>query len=703
MTVKIPWDKYEIALLIESYFWVDNGEIDRAVAVEVISEELRLKAQNVGHKIDDIYRNKNGIRMQMYGIQYIVTNGNTGLKNSNKLFKNMVNLYLNKPENFNEIVQEAKSMINENSLQQKDFIDWLSKRLPVEQVSQLKNILRIFNVLGRKQRLFKESLFRIESTEELSVVRSEVIDNNALKVQKKKLYDFYSIFCLYDEYLNDKSCQDNKELNCTPSQQRISGRRITFNDKANEFYFWMVNNQGLAERSGRNYASAINGVSQFAQKYCDLEKPIYEINDSERVEEIMSILYMNQSFIKLNKQGHNRFSGALAKYLLFLKNEDNFLMDTSTPVENYDNEMVLNIEKEIKLANLDGISAKSIADNVRKSVSKVKCLLKTREYAVEMPGDLYVHVENIIDIEENAEKILKILQSQFKKFAGYTNDVVLYSTASISLNMFLNDNCLNTPEKLYRVAKFLFEKIKFDGYEFVFGADKHIWEKRPEFTLTNSGVLINYITYSGGIISKEECVDFLSKVKLPAGNINGLLEIGTNQQVLLCDSNKYVLARNIIENDLWLVEVKNNISKLFKQASYIIPREIAPHWFDTLPVLPNGWNWSLLLLQELIKKYISEYRLISANENQGLETLRPGIVPMDSYIENFADLVYVRIMEDNLIQLPMRIRTEEFRQKLIGYGMIQGSELLYTMEKSLDDARYAWASDGSSVLILKKY
>lgn len=98
---------------------------------------------------------------------------------------------------------------------------------------------------------------------------------------------------------------------------------------------------------------------------------------------------------------------------------------------------------------------------------------------------------------------------------------------------------------------------------------------------------------------------------------------------------------------------------------------------------------------------MSEYRLITANENQGLETIRAGIVPEDSVIGNFADLVYARLIEDSALNMPVRLEKENLRQKLIEYKMIQGNELIYTLPKALDGAKYAWTDDGESVLILQ--
>ena len=211
---------------------------------------------------------------------------------------------------------------------------------------------------------------------------------------------------------------------------------------------------------------------------------------------------------------------------------------------------------------------------------------------------------------------------------------------------------------------------------------------------------MSYIDKNGGKASRTQCGDYLQRVKLSSGNINGILSVANGKDVLLSEHEEYVLSEYIIENDDWLNRVKEAIEKLFKNESYVIPREINDSWFELLPNLYGGLSWNLLLFQEIIKKFLPEYRLITANENQGLETIRAGIVREDSVIGDFADLVHARLLEESDIKLPVRMNKEDLRQLLIEYKMIQGNELIYTMPKALESSKFAWSSDEESVLIL---
>lgn len=65
MAERILWDEYEAAILLDALIQVLNGTISRSDAVSAVSAELRRRARRKGLKIDDVFRNENGISWQM--------------------------------------------------------------------------------------------------------------------------------------------------------------------------------------------------------------------------------------------------------------------------------------------------------------------------------------------------------------------------------------------------------------------------------------------------------------------------------------------------------------------------------------------------------------------------------------------------------------------------------------------------------------
>lgn len=61
MSIRIPWDKYEAAILLDGWLRIKDG-IPRNEVVNLVSYQLRKKAVNQGINIDSVFRNTNGIR-----------------------------------------------------------------------------------------------------------------------------------------------------------------------------------------------------------------------------------------------------------------------------------------------------------------------------------------------------------------------------------------------------------------------------------------------------------------------------------------------------------------------------------------------------------------------------------------------------------------------------------------------------------------
>ena len=684
MAVRIPWKQSEAVLLVDAYFMIQNGTIGRKLAVQLISEELRKKAILSKMEIDAVFRNTNGINMRFYEIQYIASNGKTGMKNTSKLLIETFRQRSDDIENFQSEYQEALAEIYGNNFSA--FKQWLEHGRYVEKAKTIEYSLRILDTLGNKDGLMKGSLCDIADLTVIENLGRTICNNTAIKKYKSQGYDHEKLFTSYKDFSNERQNEKGSEF--------VAGTVTDKGTKAKNFSKWLIDVMGLSTATARGYSSAINTATPYAQDFCGLMGSIYDIDDIEILESLLNRMMADDRFIEINYQSHNRFRGAFDKYLQYSKSQDpNHVLD-SYKIKDTDGSFD-QIEEFVKEADVDGITASNLSDKTGKSIWFVNKYLRVQPYAIKIPGNVYVHTDNVIDLFENKAKIQKIIENQFNKFCGYTNDEVLMDAAVISLGMFLNDNCIDTSAKFYGIVRFLFEK------DYYFSGDKHIWKSEPKYSVTNSGVLMGFILNNGGKASKTQCSEYLQKVKLASRNINGLLSMATNKKVLFYGNEEYVLAESIIENENWISLVKRQVDRLFKHSLYVIPREINDNWFELLPPLYGGLNWNLALLQDLIKKYMPEYRLITANENQGLETIRAGIVPEDSVIGNFADLVYVRLIEDSTLTMPVRLQKENLRQMLIEYKMIQGNELIYTLSKVLDGAKYAWNDDGESVLILQ--
>lgn len=131
MAVRIGWDKYEVALLIDACNKIRDKKIDKAECVHKLSKLLRQRAKANGIKIDEVFRNENGITLQMTKMEYLLTDGEKGLPGASKLYIEMAKMSKLNSDEFEKILTLAKEQIeNKESMNNMNakgkFIQWLS-------------------------------------------------------------------------------------------------------------------------------------------------------------------------------------------------------------------------------------------------------------------------------------------------------------------------------------------------------------------------------------------------------------------------------------------------------------------------------------------------------------------------------------------------------------------------------------------------
>lgn len=132
MALRIPWDKYETALLIEACVSAMNHEVSWKGAIKSISNTLRQRAVDSGAQFDEIYRNENGISFQLGIIKSLMEGEAPEKYHTSKVFCDMVKTYYSDRELFEAILKEAKldsskvkSDNKKKSSNKERFIQWL--------------------------------------------------------------------------------------------------------------------------------------------------------------------------------------------------------------------------------------------------------------------------------------------------------------------------------------------------------------------------------------------------------------------------------------------------------------------------------------------------------------------------------------------------------------------------------------------------
>lgn len=104
------WNKFEAALLLEALINVKVGRCSRKDVVSDISNRFRRKAIHDKMPVSETYRNVNGINLQLGAMDYAYTSGAQGIKHVSKLFYEIVEIYRTHPQEFKDILQNAKIM-----------------------------------------------------------------------------------------------------------------------------------------------------------------------------------------------------------------------------------------------------------------------------------------------------------------------------------------------------------------------------------------------------------------------------------------------------------------------------------------------------------------------------------------------------------------------------------------------------------------
>ena len=356
-------------------------------------------------------------------------------------------------------------------------------------------------------------------------------------------------------------------------------------------------------------------------------------------------------------------------------------------------------ETFLKTVGLNGVTIQELIDQVQPgaAVSSTRTALEASRSVISMPNGRYVHVDAFVDLDEAEEDMLKILQTHFMQFGGYSNNKLLFGAASHDMSLFLNDNDCEDVDSVYSLAQYFFGKNTDQQFTFSY---PHIFEEKPDFPLTLKGLMINFARKNGGLLNSENAKEYLQKTMLSYGSLGQLLQISSTDTFLYYDENNFLLTEAIGINKEWEQNVHDKLDNLFRQAdvAYVIPRDITITWLNTLPLLPHGLPWTHLFLQEVLRNFPDiGFRPITSELGQANTTIAAAIVPTNSPLQSFPDVVTL-YMQDKYV-LPKRMACEELRQVLREAGMLEERELIYALPKALNDYRFSWTDENKVVLV----
>lgn len=261
MAGRILWSLEEAVIMLDFLLKNLNGELERKDAISAASKELRERAVKHGIEIDDVFRNINGITLQMSSMEYIYTDGKHGLEKPVKVFSKAVELYKeNKPE-YLRLLKEARGVPEQKSVQDGFMIAETSTH--------------------------KEKIEDCSPREASSSISNKI---QGIIVETKA----------------EEKHESGPEAVRTVLNQKIE--RENFN-------VWMQES-GLSNATAKCYVSALNSLSVYLSNKAGKRISVYE-EDNDRLRDLRDLISNDLEMKKLNDQSHKQISAAINKLLMY--------------------------------------------------------------------------------------------------------------------------------------------------------------------------------------------------------------------------------------------------------------------------------------------------------------------------------------------------------------------------------------------------
>ena len=182
MAIRVEWDEFEAALLIEACEEVLYKGKPKSEVVKTVSSNLRKRAISKNIAIDAVFRNENGIALQMQKMTYLLTHGEKGMPGASKLYAEVAELREENPKKFEEILKRAKEEIEMTNLSRQNidkkplFAQWLSEH-PIKKYtpSAIIDALDVASHYCVSKKVCKDDFWSMQNKAEFNAATSKLL------------------------------------------------------------------------------------------------------------------------------------------------------------------------------------------------------------------------------------------------------------------------------------------------------------------------------------------------------------------------------------------------------------------------------------------------------------------------------------------------------------------------------------------------
>ena len=207
MAIRIPWDQYEAAYLLLVCIDVIENHTDRATAIKKVSEALRKRALHNGIEIDSMYRNENGISMQMTIMTSLYLHKKSGLHGASKLFVDTVELYKKNPKAIKDRIEnfvEGGEKLNMSNKEK--FYKWLIASVRPGDVSNVRRRCDLVDVYIKNHKKFNTSIYELNNPQDVQRIKTFIEKDVFFKAKNsRQIYHILKSMEIFYDFVTDYS------------------------------------------------------------------------------------------------------------------------------------------------------------------------------------------------------------------------------------------------------------------------------------------------------------------------------------------------------------------------------------------------------------------------------------------------------------------------------------------------------------------
>lgn len=495
------WNEYETAILLEAYLKYINGKCSRKDTIKNVSMYLRKMAQNQNIEIDDIYRNENGITFQLYSMETAYL-GYTFIKPAPKIFRDVVDLYNNNREVFDNILRKAWNMINnkevkekiddeakKNNLQENNleankdniqkFTLWFSKQVSPILFSDLFVLYKVIDDFCLSRKISTNPILETTDINVVKLIKRAVESNKIFRYKNnyriKKINLAMNYYYKYVKEINEENIKQEiikSAIKTEDQKEKIQNVNTKINnkivDKSSENDF---TNKLSKEKTNLAYTKPIY-VSLFGKEINNISswRQLYVSVFSELYEDYKFVIPVNKSFYG----GNNRMDFCTTENYNSMQRPQKIVHDRYLETNLSATDVVRKIKSLLEICNID---SKKLIIKYRKinKVNEIKNVNKNDKPNTSLSNSSQPSLLNCEDI--SLEKYKQILVNKFGK--GYR---------------------LGSAIELRKFKRF---------WEEIYGEPLKLEDKDIERNIQNSGIVYEKKLYMPQLMLDEETKDKL--------------------------------------------------------------------------------------------------------------------------------------------------------------------------------------------------